>query len=282
MVYVDRGNHKFTFHRSLYDNLMILKKAVSRDWDFKILISGDGMTRTGKTTIASQIGITLDPTFNLDRVIFRGDKLINESVRLGEKYGKGIAVLYDEAKEGLDSKKAMNSYSQNIVDYFSECGAMNQYLIIVLPEFFDLNKTVALNQSVCLINCYTKKNFERGYFGFFSRRSKRYLYIKGKKFNDYSCQKPTFEGTFNKYFPLDKEGYDKMKLENLRAIRKSQEKPLSKNEQKWKKRLIELISMVKEDNVYKQKDLAKRLSIDKSEISKLFNQSSKLEVDISI
>lgn len=219
-VTVKVRDHTFRFHEKLYKNLMKLKKATKNDWDFKILISGDGMTRTGKSTLGSQICLILDSSFDMNRVVFRGEKLIESALNIGKRK----AILYDEAKEGLDSKKAMNSYSQRIVDHFSECGTLNQYMVIVLPEFFDLNKTVALNQSVCLINCYLRGNFYRGNFGFYNRKDKRYLYIKGKKWNNYSCQSPTFQGSFTNYFPLDVEEYDKMKRENMRSGRKEESK----------------------------------------------------------
>ncbi len=278
MIHIERGNHKYTYHKGLSENFQKLIKAVKNDWDFKILISGDGMTRTGKTTLATQTALYLDYTFNMERVIFRGDKLIEKSLELGKKYGKGIAIVYDEAKEGLDSKKAMNTYSQRITDYFSECGWMNQFLIIVLPEFFDLNKTVALNQSICLINCYTKHNFQRGYFGFYNRRSKRYLYIKGKKWHDYSCQKPSFEGTFNKYFPLDIDTYNKLKLENQRALKQDEAKAEHGYEKRWRLKVQKIVQMMKEDNSYKPKDLINRIGIERSEAYKLFKKCGESEI----
>ena len=215
-LHFEYNGQTFGFHELLYKNLKLLKKANKNDWDFKFLISGNGMTRTGKSTLGCQIACILDPSVTIDRVVFRGDKLVEESIKIG----KHKALIYDEAKEGLDSKKAMQGYSQKLTDYFSECGWMNQYLIVILPEFFDLNKTVALNQSICLINCKTKNGFSRGYFDFYSRKDKRYLYIKGKKYNNYQCQKPTFDGTFTKFFPFNVEEYEKRKLENQRSGKK--------------------------------------------------------------
>lgn len=228
-VHIKHGDTIFGFHKLLYENLCHLKRANRNDWDFKILISGDGMTRTGKSTIAAQIAYILDPKVTLDNFLFRGDQLIKHSLNIG----KNRAVVYDEAKEGLDSKKAMNSYSQTITDYFSECGWMNQYLIIVLPEFFDLNKTVALNQSICLINCYVNKDLQRGYFGFYNRKDKRYLFIKGKKYNNYQCQSPTFLGTFTKYFPFDPVEYEKRKKENQRALKNEEKKSNTRKKDRY-------------------------------------------------
>lgn len=208
---------------------MVLKKASFKDWDFKLLISGSGMTRTGKSTLASQIALVLDPKVDIDRVIFRGDKLIEKALECP----KNSAVIYDEAKEGLDSKKAMTSYSMNITDYFSECGWLNQFLIVVLPEFFDLNKSVALNQSIFLINCKIQGNFIRGFFDFYNRKDKRYLYIKGKKYNNYNCQKATWNGRFSSFFPFDLDEYERRKKENQRAGNKTEDENAKEDNPKF-------------------------------------------------
>jgi len=209
-IKLDYNGTEFSFHERLYQNISKIIKANKNDWDFKILISGNGMTRTGKSTLAAQLACVVDPKFTLDQVIFKGDKLVEHS----KEIGKHRALVYDEAKEGLDSKKAITNYSNNIMTYFAECGWLNQFMIIVLPDFFDLNKSIALNQSIFLINCYTRNAFTRGYFNFYNRKGKRYLYIKGKKYYNYDCQTPTFQGTFTKWFPFDKDEYEKRKAEN--------------------------------------------------------------------
>jgi len=263
VVEIKHGNRTFKYHELLFKNISELKKANLNDWDFKLLFSGDGMTRTGKSTIASQTSIVIDPSTTLDHIVFRGDKLISTSLKLG----RNKVVIYDEAKEGLDSKKAMNRYSQTITDYFSECGFLNQFLLIVLPEFFDLNKTVALNQSICLINCYTRNNFQRGYFNFYNRKDKRYLYIKGKKYNNYKCQKASWDGTFTDYFPFDIEEYNKRKLENMRAGKEEKEK-LGVHEKIWKTRFQLFANNLIEQNILNQRQIAKLCETDEKDISK--------------
>ena len=62
-IEINNGNKKWMMHELLVNNLKLIKKHNTDDWDFKMLISGDGMTRTGKSTIAAQIAQYLDPTF---------------------------------------------------------------------------------------------------------------------------------------------------------------------------------------------------------------------------
>jgi hypothetical protein len=222
----------WNFHEMLMNNLKELIRHNKKDWDFKILISGDGMTRDGKTTIASQISRFLDPDSDEEHNwCYDGSKLRSMGIALG----KSAVLVYDEAKEGLDSKKAMHKYSQNIVEYFSECGYLNQFLIIILPDYFDLNKSVALNMSICLINVMVDNNFDRGYFEFYNRVDKRNLYIKGKQYHDYTVHKPTFKGTFSKYFPYDYDKLEKMKQANI-IRRDTNGEVLGKMERRYKAR----------------------------------------------
>lgn len=230
-VTIKANGHEYNIHKKLKENFDKLKKANARDWDFKIIISGNGMTRTGKTTFAAQLAKYLNPNTEERNWIYRGDQLIKTAMSLG----KGAVIVYDEAREGLDSKKAMHKYSQNIVDYFNECGYLNQYLMIILPDFFDLNKSIALNLSISLINVGIKGNFHRGYFDFYSRKAKRYLFIKGKKFNDYNAQKPTFDGTFTEYFPFEYQVLEDMKKQAIRDRQKQEMKKPDKSQSAvWK------------------------------------------------
>jgi hypothetical protein len=206
-------------HELLTKNLDLIIENQNNDWDFKELISGDGMTRTGKSTIGFQCGQYQDENFAKnwkDQVIFDGNKLTETAYRVG----KGKVLVYDEAREGLDSKKQMERYTKNLLDFFSQCGNLNHIIIIVLPEFFDLPKSIAITQSIFLINCYAKNGFDRGYFDFFNRKDKKFLYVKGQKFLDYKAQSPSFKGTFTKFIPFPREEYESLKNKTLHKLKK--------------------------------------------------------------
>ena len=216
-ITVERNGRTFKFHELLAQNLDMIIDQQTQDWDFKELISGDGMTRTGKSTLGFQMADYQDETFAenwKERVIFDGQKLIETAYKIGKKK----VIVYDEAREGLDSKKQMEKYTRNLLDFFSQCGNLNHIVIIILPEYFELPKTIAITQSIFLINCYAK-GFTRGYFEFFNRKHKRYLYIKGQKYLDYKAQTPSWKGTFIKYVPFDKVEYEALKNETLNKIR---------------------------------------------------------------
>jgi len=69
---------------------------------------------------------------------------------------------------------------------------------------------------------------KRGYFNFYSRRSKKWLYLKGKRDLNYSCVKSDFgriPGRFHKYYPIDEGEY---KIKKQEALKKRESKKRNK------------------------------------------------------
>ena len=217
---------KWKIHTALKKNLDHIKVANSNDIDFKILISGDGKTRTGKSTEGTQMACYLDPSFLPNwktRMVYDGQELIKQ----GNSMKPGQCLVYDEARQVLNSKNQMNGYAKNLMNFFSQCGSKNLYIIIILPDFFELPKSIALVQSIYLINCHFMRGFERGFFDFFNHKQKKYLYIRGQKFLDYKAVLPSFRGTFTKFFPIPRLQYENHKQKKLQELRDKE--PKAKN-----------------------------------------------------
>lgn len=256
-VYTIRKGQKeyFMMHVWLKNNLDIMKDNIPKDHNFNILGSGNGKTRTGKTTIFCQIAAYLDPGFPdnwRNQVVYDWEKLIT----VAETLKPGQVLLYDEARKVLNSVKSMTNYCQALLDFISEIGDRNLFLIVVLPDFFDLPKSLALVQSHCLINVYYR-DFQRGYFDFFNDDAKRNLYIKGKPWRDYHASPPIFKGTFTKYFPIDLEEYKKHKhdeLKRLRSIKK--ERPLSERTREYLEVIKKLIDYLRKKCKLTQYEIA--------------------------
>lgn len=210
---------------------------VPNDWDSIILISGDGMVRVGKSVLAQQVGEymakKLKTSWGIDNIIFTGKDLMLKARTMP----KHSVFVYDEARGELDTKKVMEDITKTLMDFFSECGMYNDIIIIVLPDFFDLPKGIAISRSELLLNVYRdrslRKNdnnedvvkFERGLFDGYHRSSKKRLYIIGKKnFNDYACVKREFFGRFPNRFTVDKKQYESKKLEYLARDRNEDDK----------------------------------------------------------
>jgi len=268
-ITVKRNGMEFSFHKALSQNMDKLVKHQKDDWDFKVAISGDGATRTGKSTLGAQTCAYNDPTFIdnwKERIIFDGQKLIETAY----KVPKGSWLMYDEAKEGLDSKKQMEKYVQNLLEFFSQCGNLNLGIVIILPEFFELPKSVAINQTICLMNCYARNGFQRGYFDFFSRNKKKYLYIKGQKFLDYGIQTPSFRGTFVNWFPVDKEEYEDLKSKTLIKLRNKHNFSKVKEESDTNKvRLRILLKFLMKNQKVKPAYIAELLAVHRTTIYKM-------------
>jgi len=227
---------KFYMDGFLRENLNEVPNFLIKSWDCVVIVSGSGKVRIGKSTIAMHIAYYLawllnenkksakldKVPFNIDNVVFSPDELKETAMKLP----KNSVIVYDEGRAGLDSARAMENINKATQDFFQECGALGHIIIIVLPDFFKLQETIAIPRSLFLINCYTDKNYNRGYFSFFNEKKKELLYVigKGKKMtiSKYLSVEPNFHGKFTDYFPLDKEAYDNKKKEALKKRKKSQ------------------------------------------------------------
>lgn len=229
----------FDLHPTLKEQLDIYIKNVKNDWDFVIIIAGEGEVRVGKSYLASQIGkywtqqikekYGKDVPFTLkDNFVFQGDKLIKKGNYLGVNYPMSC-LIFDEAGADLEGIKVMRRTTQNVKDYLRECGQYNMLTVLVLPEFFDLPKGIALSRSNCMINVYwigdEQGYMNRGKFKYYSRPNKKQLYIKGKKDMNYNAWGDDFFGSFDNLFTLDLQEYKKVKKEALktREIRSAKE-----------------------------------------------------------
>lgn len=214
----------------LKSNLDSITHNLKRDWDFIGIISGDGLTRVGKSVLAQQVAYyvsyQLERSFTMDNICFTSEDLIKKAVKT-----ENSCFIYDESRESLDAKKAMGLISRGLFDFFAECGKLNHFIILVLPDFFDLNRRIAVNRSAFLINVFrtTKikelesgavSEYQRGHYAWFGRNKKKRLFILGKKnFDDYNMVKPEFYGTFTNRWMVDEGEYDKVKMDFIRRDR---------------------------------------------------------------
>lgn len=219
------------FHMNdiLKNQIDVLLKNITKDWDFTIIISGSGEVRVGKSVLAMQIGYYwteqmekihgIKVPFSIkENFVMDGRKLIEAGNKLGQNFPYS-ALIFDEAGADLEGKKVMTQLTQDVLDFYRECGQYNLLNILVLPEYFDLPKGIAMTRSICLLDVYyiTDQDaiFQRGFFNFFSKRAKKKLYLKGKRELDYKAAKYDFNGKFPNFYPLDEKEYRKLKQEAL-------------------------------------------------------------------
>ena len=220
----------FWLHDNLKKQIDYYLKNINRDWDFTIIICGEGEVRVGKSFIAAQIGAywtseikrlyNLTVPFNLEEnFVFDGRKLIEKGNKLGIAHPYSV-LIFDEAGADLEGTKAMLATTRDVKDYLRECGQYNMLTVLVLPEYFDLPRGIAISRSACLVNVYyfadEEGYFQRGYFKYYSRKAKKKLYLKGKKTLDYDVAPSSFYGDFDDIFPLDLELYKQLKKNALK------------------------------------------------------------------
>lgn len=212
------------------------------DWDSVAAVSGSGLLRVGKTMIACQSAYYcahhFGTPFTVDNIVFSGDELI----KFAHTHPHNSVIVYDEARAELDTKKQLQKIGNALKDFFSECGMYNDLIFVVLPDFFELARGIAVQRSEFLINVYRKTSivksklfdgeeviqFERGFFEFFDRRGKRLLWLLGKKnYEDYSIGKKyrKFHGNFREFWVVDRSVYEKKKLEFLTRDRQANGTP---------------------------------------------------------
>lgn len=220
----------FFLHGNLKTQIDYYIKNINRDWDFTIIICGEGEVRVGKSFLACQIGAywtsevnrlyNKNVPFNLDEnFVFDGRKLIEKGNKLGIAHPYSV-LIFDEAGADLEGTKAMLATTRDVKDYLRECGQYNMLTILVLPEYFDLPRGIAISRAACLVNVYyfadEEGYFQRGYFKYYNRPAKKKLYLKGKKNLDYQASPDSFYGDFDDIFPLDLEKYKELKKSALK------------------------------------------------------------------
>ena len=219
----------FQMDATLKAQLDILLKNITNDWDFTIIITGGGEVRVGKSVLAMQIGKYWTSEikrlygkvvpFNVkDNFVLDGKQLIKKGNELG-KYYPYACLIFDEAGADLEGRKAMQTITQDVLDYYRECGQYNMMNILVLPEYFDLPKGIAMSRSIFLLDVYYTADeegyFQRGFFNFYSRRNKKYLYLLGKRDLNYKAYRYDFHGRFPNFHTVNEKDYRATKQKAL-------------------------------------------------------------------
>lgn len=249
MVLVHGVEKMFYIDGYLKNNLDIMKKNLKKDFDVFIVV--DGRERFGKSTLAAQIAIYMDPTYNLDRCVFTPEQF-HEAIENSKQYQ---AVVFDEAHGYLNSRSSMSKFNKQLVQIMTEMGSRNLVVIIVLPNFFELDKYPAIFRSTCLLHVH-----DRAKFCFYSYKKKKDLYLRGKKFYSYNVS-ANFFGSFIKYFPLDKIAYETKKRSSIMP-----ETRINYREKKWKTQRDKLIDFYK-GNGFTQEQISNVIGINQSKIS---------------
>jgi hypothetical protein len=122
-----------------------------------------------------------------------------------EKAEKYQAIVFDETMGFLSSRGAMSTFNRQLIKVMSEMRSKNLFVILCIPNFFELDRYPAMHRSTGLLYV-----FKRTRFGSYDYPTKKKLYLIGKKYYTYSVP-PNYRGDFVKYFVYNQEEYEKKK-----------------------------------------------------------------------
>ena len=229
----------------LQANLDHVKHQVTKkDYDGFIIITGrEGF---GKSTLAIQIGNYLDPNFSINNVVFTAQQF-QEATESAKRFS---CIVFDETMGYLGSRGATSKFNRMLIKIMSEMRSKNLFIILCIPNFFELDKYPAIHRSTGLIHVR-----KRAHFGSYDYRKKKDLYLKGKKFYEYNVS-PNFTGVFGKHFPIDKVAYEHKKQDAINHYQKTEIK-----DKVYKNQRNLMINLVLRENYMSREELSNLLGI---------------------
>jgi len=209
---------EFYLDETLVENLDVIKKRVmSGAWDSKILVCG--YSGVGKSHTTQFFARYLCPWFDHTYYCFSVDEFMEKCSTCPEY----SSVVLDECFESMNSKAALSREFQKVISFLQIIRQRHLFIFLVLPNFFDLNKSVALYNSSLLVVCYDNLG-KRGQYLVFDREKKKNLFIRGHKMMDYSVEEANIRGHVNSTPIIDWKKYEGRKTEHLLQQIKSEQK----------------------------------------------------------
>ena len=204
--------------KAYYENLEILAKAMGRDMTWlAVFYSSTLEVGTGKSTFMQQtaeawisiINKLYNKNLSLDmkNIVFKPKELIDRAFKL-EPYSPIILDEWEDAH-------FWSELGMSLRQFFRKCRQLNLFIMIAIPNYFQLPMNYAISRSVFAVDVKFVGTFERGYFSFYNFPSKKELYIKGKKTQDYNCIRPNFSGRFTDGYAVDEAAYRKAKYADM-------------------------------------------------------------------
>lgn len=182
--------------------------------DLPIAVSG--YPGTGKSTLTIQLASFCDPTFNVSRMCVETKDFI-EAVKKAKPLQ---AVVLDESWEAFSSSQMRRELGRALYNLLNVVRQKRLYIFIIIPNFFDLSKSIALFRCRWLFHCYSPTFGDIGRVALFDQDTKHTLFIKGKPTEDYNVVKADWLCSFQKTLPerFDWDKYLLKKKEHLDSI----------------------------------------------------------------
>ena len=143
------------------DWIEAIKKRVRNDFDIVICVTGE--EGIGKSTLAMQMGFLLDDKFDIKKNVCFVPTPENVKKQFGEIDRYGCLVI-DEGTEVFYKLDWMTSFQKTLVKMFKRERKQNKIVIICLPAFMDLTKSMRNDRVKLWFHV-----FKRGLAGIFTK-----------------------------------------------------------------------------------------------------------------
>lgn len=210
------------YNEDFYHVLVQCKAMVYHDRDFKGVYAG--RSRVGKSVLAMQHAKFFDPSFDDSRIVYNP----RDFVELANKLSPGSAIMLDETRHAGGGDWAQGKESKIFLDYLNEVGQKNLYILLLLPDFWDLRTALATNLTHYMVHVYEEENQDfnpentksdpltRGHFDFYNFEDKRYLFYHNHKYHSYKGVKPSMKNLdFSNTFVVNEANYRAKKFAGL-------------------------------------------------------------------
>ena len=182
-----------------------INKVRQQDEDFIMLVTGQ--TRSGKSTLAIEIALHIDPVFEMEKQILFDIKELGK--RIYESKGK--VYILDEAIFDAFNREAMSIMNRWLIKIFTVCAERNHVIIMIMPKVKWLDKPVKERISFMFytIKQYTPQGIMRGIY-------KAYDWTDFNPFEDSDYPRYAWTGKFSR-LPLQFYAkYSDLKLQNVK------------------------------------------------------------------
>lgn len=241
--------HELFIDDVIKPELANIKNAVTKkDRDFVFVV--DGEEGSGKSVLSMQLAKELDPNFTLDNICFNADQFL-QRLKTAPKFS---CIVLDEAFSSANSRSALTEVNRSLIGVATEMRQQNLFVIIVIPSFFDLDRYFALWRCRALFHVYFQEDGSRGKYVIFPKTQKKYLYLTGKKYYDYSKPvSPYPPCSFNNFYTVDETEYRKKKANAFKT------RTVSNMAKRWKDQRDALIKELFNNKKVKTADFEKVL-----------------------
>jgi len=225
----------------LYENLKILAKKIVDDMTFLgVCFSSTLEVGTGKSVLMTQIGEAwtdliyqlhgIKLPFDKNNLVWRPKDLMQRAFEV-PKYS---FILVDEWEDA----HYWSELGMTLRQFFRKCRQLNLFIMIIIPNFFQLPMPYAVGRSIFAIDVRFGEGFERGFFKFYDFEKKKDLYLKGRREHNYHIIHSSFDGEFNDGYGIDRDEYLKAKKEDLERYEEGEKPDVTMSEPEIRNKYI--------------------------------------------